>query len=653
MALFAGHPERDLPKPRILNLLPGIAVGVLLLAVVALLWLVDHNARQAAHNDLIQDALWVEQSLRFQLRSAEERVRESAESAGDQRQWLVRARSLLSVRPEILRLALMKADGTMIAAEPPMASRDMTTAGWLPQRLAAFEAAEQGGTSYSTPFTQPSGQSAFDLFVPIGAEAPERGVIMATFSMNAMIGHNVPWWFSQKYELRVVDAEGIVLAASSRLGESSGGARQIIPFSPPAGNLSMIVVQRAAISPLGSYIVMSSIIALALISAVGVYFARQQAGRRQDAERKWLDEHALRRAMEESLTVGLRARDLKGRVLYVNSAFCRMTGFAQEELVGRDPPMPYWLPEELDQTLTAHYSVLAGTAPRDGFELRFQRKDGTRFDALIYEAPLIDADGKQRGWMGSILDITERKRVAELNRQHQEKLQQTSRLVTMGELASSIAHELNQPLAAIASYNAGCLNLVRAGQTDDPEFAQALEKLGQQAQRAGQIIRSVYDFVRKTEPKMAPVRPADIVETSVGLIATEARRRRVPIVVLDGNLAEPVMADRVMLEQVFVNLMRNAFDAMRETPVKERRVVISAASDGDLVTISVADKGSGVPEDTAEKLFSPFFSTKTEGMGMGLNICRSIIEFHQGRLWFEPNQGGGSVFKFTLHRAAS
>jgi len=123
--------------------------------------------------------------------------------------------------------------------------------------------------------------------------------------------------------------------------------------------------------------------------------------------------------------------------------------------------------------------------------------------------------------------------------------------------------------------------------------------------------------------------------------------------VLDGNLAEPVMADRVMLEQVFVNLMRNAFDAMRETPVKERRVVISAASDGDLVTIAVADKGSGVSEDTAEKLFSPFFSTKTEGMGMGLNICRSIIEFHQGRLWFEPNQGGGSVFKFTLHRAAS
>jgi two-component system sensor histidine kinase DctS len=650
--LLAGHPERDFPKARVLPLLPGIAVGVLLVAVVALLWLVEHNAREAARNDLIQDALWVEQSLRFQLRSAEERVRESAESAGDRKQWLARARSLLSVHPEIVRLVLMRADGTVAASEPPASNQELTMSGWPPQRMAAFAEAGQGGTTYSVPFTQPSGQSAFDLFVPIGAEAAERGVIMATFSMNTMIAHNVPWWFSQKYELRVVDAEGVVLAASSRLGQSAGGASQIIPLSPPAGNLSMIVEQRAVVSPLGSYIVMSSIVALALISAVGVFFARQQAGRRQDAERKWLDEHALRRAMEESLTVGLRARDLKGRILYVNSAFCRMTGYAQEELIGREPPMPYWLPEEFDQTMAAHDAVLAGRGPNDGFELRFQRKDGTRFDALIYEAPLIDAEGRQRGWMGSFLDITERKRAAELNRQQQEKLQQTARLVTMGELASSIAHELNQPLAAIASYNAGCLNMARAGRMDDPEFAVALEKLGQQAQRAGSIIRSVYDFVRKTEPKMAPVDFSEIVAASVGLVATDARHRGVRIRVDESNLAVLVMVDRVMLEQVLVNLMRNALDAMRETAAARRRIDVSAALDADLVTVAVADRGPGIGEETAARLFTPFFSTKEHGMGMGLNICRSIIEFHQGRLWFEPNPAGGSIFRFTLHRAA-
>ncbi|MEZ5833137.1 MAG: PAS domain S-box protein [Dongiaceae bacterium] len=651
MALLAGHPERDFAKPRILPLLPGIAVGLLLITVVALLWLVEHNARQAAHNELVQDALWVEQSLRFQLRSAEERVRESAENVGTTAQWTARARSLLAVHPEIVRLALIRSDGTLVAAEPSISAVEMTQALSMPQREAAFTSAEQGVLTYSTPFLQQNGQRAFDLYVPIGGNAVDLGVIMATFSMNAMIAHNVPWWFSQKYELRIVDGEGIVLAVNSRLGESTGEASQVIPFNPPTGGLSMIVQQRAPASALGSYIVMSAIIGLALISAAGVYLARQQSGRRRDAERKWLDEHALRRAMEESLTVGLRARDLKGRILYVNSAFCRMTGFSQDELIGRDPPMPYWLPEELEQTFAAHDAILAGRGPSDGFEMRFRRKDGTRFDALIYEAPLIDAEGKQRGWMGSFLDITERKRAAELARQHQEKLQQTSRLVTMGELASSIAHELNQPLAAIASYNAGCLNMVRAGQTDDPEFAVALERLGQQAQRAGSIIRGVYDFVRKTEPKMAPVRLSDIVETSVGLVATEARHKGVRINVNRLDLATPVMVDRIMLEQVLVNLMRNALDAMRDTPTERCCIDVTAHVEPDLVTLAIADHGPGIADDLAEHLFTPFFSTKEHGMGMGLNICRSIIEFHQGRLWFELNPGGGSVFKFTLHRA--
>jgi two-component system response regulator DctR len=279
--------------------------------------------------------------------------------------------------------------------------------------------------------------------------------------------------------------------------------------------------------------------------------------------------------------------------------------------------MPYWLPEELDQTLTAHYAVLAGTAPRDGFELRFQRKDGTRFDALIYEAPLIDADGKQRGWMG-------------LNpRRHRAQARGGDQPPAPGEAAADLApgddgracllDRARAEPAAGGDRQLQCRLPQPGARRPDrrSEFAQALEKLGQQAQRAGQIIRSVYDFVRKTEPKMAPVRLADVVETSVGLVATEARRRRVPIVVLDEHMAESVMADRVMLEQVLVNLTRNALDAMHETPVEERRIVVSAALDGEFVTVAVADKGGGVPDDLAEKLFSPFFSTKTEGNGHG------------------------------------
>jgi two-component system sensor histidine kinase DctS len=148
--------------------------------------------------------------------------------------------------------------------------------------------------------------------------------------------------------------------------------------------------------------------------------------------------------------------------------------------------------------------VLQGKAPHEGFEIRLMHKDGSRFDALIYEAPLIDADGRQTGWMGSIIDVTERKHAEELARQQQEKLQVTARLVTMGEMASTLAHELNQPLAAITSYNAGCLNKLESGNFTTAQLKEALGKLAVQAQRAGHIIRRVHDFVRKSEPKLAP-----------------------------------------------------------------------------------------------------------------------------------------------------
>jgi two-component system sensor histidine kinase DctS len=222
--------------------------------------------------------------------------------------------------------------------------------------------------------------------------------------------------------------------------------------------------------------------------------------------------------MEDSLMVGMRARDLEGRVTYVNPAFLQMVGFSAEELIGREPPMPYWAPEEMERTLLLHNKVLEGKAPHEGFEIRLMRKDGSRFDALIYEAPLIDADGRQTGWMGSIIDVTARKHAEELARQQQEKLQVTARLVTMGEMASTLAHELNQPLAAITSYNAGCLNKLESGNFSAVQLKEALGKLGVQAQRAGHIIRRVHDFVRKSEPKLAPCDLAEVIDDSIGFI---------------------------------------------------------------------------------------------------------------------------------------
>ena len=166
------------------------------------------------------------------------------------------------------------------------------------------------------------------------------------------------------------------------------------------------------------------------------------------AEAALRNEHAFRKAMEDSVQAGLRARDLEGRITYVNPAFCAMVGWSAEELTGRMPPMPYWVDEEMEATRALHDRILAGEGPRRGFEVPFRRRNGEMFPVLIHEAPLIDANGRQTGWMSSVIDISDQKRAEELARQQQERLQSTARLITMGEMASSLAHELNQPLAA-------------------------------------------------------------------------------------------------------------------------------------------------------------------------------------------------------------
>ncbi|MEF8769124.1 PAS domain-containing sensor histidine kinase [Candidatus Accumulibacter contiguus] len=292
--------------------------------------------------------------------------------------------------------------------------------------------------------------------------------------------------------------------------------------------------------------------------------------------------------------------------------------------------------------------VLQGKAPHEGFEIRLMHKDGSRFDALIYEAPLIDADGRQTGWMGSIIDVTERKHAEELARQQQEKLQVTARLVTMGEMASTLAHELNQPLAAITSYNAGCLNKLESGNFTTAQLKEALGKLAVQAQRAGHIIRRVHDFVRKSEPKLAACDLAEAIDDSIGFIEGAAKSRGVRIVREIQGMRPELLADQVMIEQVLLNLMRNGIEAMAETPAHRRRLTIKLGQLENHMEIRVIDRGPGIPPEMEEKLFTPLFSTKADGMGMGLNICRSIIEFHHGRLWVESNPEGGSIFVMTL-----
>jgi two-component system sensor histidine kinase DctS len=278
---------------------------------------------------------------------------------------------------------------------------------------------------------------------------------------------------------------------------------------------------------------------------------------------------------------------------------------------------------------------------------------------LVFEAPLVDANGRHTGWMSSILDITDRKRAEELNRQQQEKLETSARLATMGEISSMLAHELNQPLAAISSYTAGALNiLARAGEgegaapVDAGMLRRALEQANTQARRAGQIIRSVHEFVKKREPRRETVAIPNVVDGIRALVELQARQSYVSLSVDVPPDLPPVLADRVLIEQVLLNLTRNAIEAMQAVD-PERRMLRIAAHRGaqGQVAVSVIDNGHGIAPEVAERLFSPFFSTKAEGMGMGLSICRTAIEFHGGTLTHADNPGGGTVFTFTLQQA--
>ena len=242
--------------------------------------------------------------------------------------------------------------------------------------------------------------------------------------------------------------------------------------------------------------------------------------------------------------------------------------------------------------------------------------------------------------MSSIIDVTEEKKAEERERQQQERLQTAARLTTMGEMASSLAHELNQPLGAITSYLTGSINLLQKGDASKEELAAALAKASAQAQRAGQVIRRVHEFVRKQEPKRVPVEVTALLDDCRALIDLQARRDAVRVAVTVEAGLPPVYGDPVLLEQVILNLTRNGIDAMAGCPPERRRLEISAARFGAWVRIAVRDFGSGIDETLAEQVFSPFFTTKSEGMGMGLSICRSIIELHDGRLGFRRLQDG-------------
>ncbi len=511
--------------------------------------------------------------------------------------------------------------------------------------------------SYFLPQSNGLGIEVMELCLPLTNGGRMDGYLVLVYSLQELLAEQLGHTFARRNLVSFTEADGtrLAMAGSDRRGQRLFTAQQLLDL--PGNTLVLRIDGRRAAPDLFPNVLTALVTAMSIALITVVVLLVRDSRRRLKAENELADALAFRKAMEDSLVTGLRARDHEGRITYVNPAFCAMVDFRADELIGQSAPMPYWPPEMVGEYQQRQAVRLAGNVPsREGYESVFMRKDGTRFPVLIIEAPLISVQGEQTGWMSAILDISEQRRVEELSRASQERLQATARLATVGEMASLLSHELNQPLAAIASYANGSLNLLDhpgpAGEAVH-DVHMALRRIAEQAGRAGRVINSVHDFVRRRDQAREPVSPQVLLDAIAPLVSLQARKLGVQVHTVLAPDLPPVVCDRTMVEQVLLNLARNGMQAMDHPECRQRllqlqvRRAASNAQQGWL-EFSVSDQGSGIDPAVAEQLFTPFFTTKAEGMGLGLSLCRTVIEQHGGHLEHGPNPAAGTTFRFTL-----
>ena len=528
---------------------------------------------------------------------------------------------------------------------------------------ACQRARRSSGPAYSSSYFVPQldgmGVEVMDLCLPMVDAIGRVEFAVISYSLQEIMTEHLGQTFGRRNEISFIEPDGTRLAIIGNHGRGVRifSAQQLLDL--PGLTLVLRMEGRRGAPDLFPNVLTALVTAMSIALVSVLVLLVKDSRRRLKAERDLADALAFRKAMEDSLVTGLRARDLQGRITYVNPAFCQMVGFEPSELLGQKTPMPYWPPEMVGEYQQRQAIRLAGnTPPREGYESVFVHKDGTRIAVLIIEAPLINVLGKQTGWMSAFLDISEQRRVEEMSRTSQERLQASARLATVGEMASLLSHELNQPLAAIASYAAGSLNLLRDQQVDTAaqtlvDLNLALGRIAEQAGRAGKIINSVHDFVRRRNQDRESVSPKALIDAIMPLVNLQARKLQVKVITKLDDKLHTVWCDRTMVEQVLLNLARNGMQAMDAPYCADRRLLIQvrrAASNENKqwVEFSVADLGCGISEEVASQLFTPFFTTRPEGMGLGLSLCRTVIEQHGGHLGFDAHIPRGTVFRFTL-----
>lgn len=320
-----------------------------------------------------------------------------------------------------------------------------------------------------------------------------------------------------------------------------------------------------------------------------------------------------------------------------------------DPMVSSDEYLGQWVhPADRQRVVDSLARMDTGDAPLD-IEYRVVLKDGIVKHLHHIAQAMLGPDGTVLKHVGTIHDVTDRRRAEDEARVLQERLTHFSRLSTMGEMAAGLAHEINQPLAAIATYAQACQRLIRQPGLEIEDVLAALEQINAQALRAGEVIRRLRNFVKNREVKREPVNCSRLLEDLRTLAETDARLHNIRLRLDCEEPLPTVYADPIQLQQVILNLVRNAIDAMSEAPEDRREVVLTTRMAADReVEITVIDQGTGLAPEATEHLFNPFFTTKSSGTGLGLAISRSIVRAHGGRLWHTPNDVCGARFHFTL-----
>jgi PAS domain S-box-containing protein len=363
-------------------------------------------------------------------------------------------------------------------------------------------------------------------------------------------------------------------------------------------------------------------------------------------------EARIRRLVDANI-VGVVIWGIQGRIIDANQAFLDMVGYAREDVVSGRLHWTELTPAEwhdADEQIIAELSVVGAVAPR---EKEYLRKDGSRVPVLVARALF---EWKPDEGVAFVIDMTDRKQAEEKLRDSEQRLldaqmelARVTRVTTLGELTASIAHEVNQPLAAIANAAAACQRWLDRGAPNLDEARSAVEWITKENKRATEVIRRVRALANKSDIEKAPLDVNDVIREVITLVRRELLSHQVSLRTELEPALPVILGDRVQLQQVIINLVMNGIEAMQSVTDRPRELVIRSRHDEkQQVMASVTDCGVGIATENADRLFNAFFTTKSSGMGMGLSICRSIMEAHDGRLWATANIPHGATFQFTL-----